>query len=254
MLEETVAQMKGDGVNRALAIILAAYSSYSSCRQYREDIARAQASSGAEAMQVDKIRAFFNHPSFIAANADRVREAIEQLSGRGEQGFHLAFTSHSIPISMAQTCDYERQIREACRLVSEAVGIGPENWTSVYQSRSGRPQDPWLGPDILDHLRELKQRGVSQVLIHPIGFLSDHLEVMYDLDVEARALCDELGLDMVRSRTVGTHASFVTMLRLVVEERIGTGAELVRAAVGRFGAVPDVCPEGCCPPPVRRGV
>ena len=106
--------------------------------------------------------------------------------------------------------------------MAEAAGIGPRRWASVYQSRSGRPDDPWLGPDILDHLRDLKQRGVSRVLIHPIGFLSDHLEVMYDLDVEAKALCDELGLEMVRSRTVGTHPRFVTMLRMLVEERIGT--------------------------------
>jgi protoporphyrin/coproporphyrin ferrochelatase len=251
MLGETVAQIKADGVKRALAIVLAAYSSYSSCRQYREDIARAQTSSDADAVRIDKVRAFYNHPEFIAANTDRVREAIDRFSGRDDGGLQLAFTSHSIPMSMAETCDYERQIRETCRLVAEGAGIGPERWASVYQSRSGRPEDPWLGPDILDHLRELKQRGVSQVVIHPIGFLSDHLEVMYDLDVEARALCDELGLDMVRSRTVGTHARFVTMLRMLVEERIGADSPPGRASVGMYGPSHDVCPDGCCPPPAR---
>lgn len=251
MLGDTVAQMKGDGVKRAVAIVLAAYSSYSSCRQYREDIARAQSASSASAMQIDKVRAFFNHPEFIAANTERVREALPQLSGRDDGSLRIAFTSHSIPRSMAQTCDYEQQIRETCRLVAEAAGIGPERWTSVYQSRSGRPEDPWLGPDILDHLRELKQRGFSQVLIHPIGFLSDHLEVMYDLDVEARTLCDELDLEMLRSRTVGTHVRFVTMLRLLIEERMGTALQTARASTGLYGPCHDVCPDDCCPPPLR---
>jgi ferrochelatase len=161
------------------------------------------------------------------------------------------FTAHSIPLPLAQTCDYERQIRETCRLVALEVGIDTGSWSAVYQSRSGRPEDPWLGPDILDHLRELKQRGVSQTVIHPIGFLSDHLEVMYDLDVEARTLCDELGLLMVRSRTVGTHPRFVTMLRMLVEERMGTPSPTARAFIGLYGRSHDVCADDCCPPPVR---
>jgi protoporphyrin/coproporphyrin ferrochelatase len=251
MLADTLAGMTRDGVKRMLAIVLAAYSSYSSCRQYREDIARARAGAGEDAPQVDKVRVFYNHPEFIAANAERVREALEGISVEREEGFHLAFTSHSIPVSMAQNCDYAQQIREACRLVADAVGIAPERWGSVYQSRSGRPEDPWLGPDILDHLRDLKQRGVARVLIHPIGFLSDHVEVLYDLDTEALALCGELGLEMVRSRTVGTHPRFVTMLRMLVEERIGAGPAGARACVGIYGASHDVCPEGCCPAPAR---
>jgi protoporphyrin/coproporphyrin ferrochelatase len=252
MIEETVAKLKADGVKHALAIVLAAYSSYSSCRQYREDIARAQAFAGADALQIDKLRVFYNHPEFIAANADRVRAAIERLSVQDETRLQLAFTSHSIPLSMAHTCDYERQIEETCRLVAESVGFGPEQWASVYQSRSGRPQDPWLGPDILDHLKGLKQRGVSQVLIHPIGFLSDHLEVMFDLDVEAKALCDELGIEMVRSGAVGTHPRFVTMLRMLVQERIGVASGAERVSVGLYGPSHDECPENCCPPPARR--
>jgi protoporphyrin/coproporphyrin ferrochelatase len=254
MLEDTVAKLKGNGVKRALAIVLAAYSAYSSCRQYREDIARAQASAGANALQIDKLRVFYNHPEFIAANAERVREAIEPWPRTHDDEFHLAFTSHSIPLSMAQSCDYGRQIRETCRLVALAVGVGPERWASVYQSRSGRPEDPWLGPDILDHLKELKQRGVPQVLIHPIGFLSDHLEVLYDLDVEAKSLCDELGIEMARSRTVGTHSRFVTMLRMLVEERIGATLHAQRLSMGLFGPSHDVCPETCCLPPARRQV
>jgi protoporphyrin/coproporphyrin ferrochelatase len=252
MLGDTLAGMTRDGVKRALAIVLAAYSSYSSCRQYGEDIARARAGVGEEAApQVDKVRVFYNHPEFIAANAERVREALAPFSGWGEEGFQVAFTSHSIPGPMAQNCDYARQIEETCRLVADAVGIGPERWASVYQSRSGRPEDPWLGPDILDHLKDLKQRGTERVLIHPIGFLSDHVEVLYDLDTEARGLCAELGLEMVRSRTVGTHLRFVTMLRLLVEERIGAGTQTARACVGIYGPSHDVCPEGCCPAPAR---
>ena len=246
MLGDAVAQMKGDGIKRALAIVLAAYSSYSSCRQYREDIARAQVDSGSNAPRIDKVRVFYNHPEFIAANTERVREALKRISDERRGHVHLAFTSHSIPLSMALNCDYQRQIEETCRLVAEAVEFGSERWASVYQSRSGRPEDPWLGPDILDHLRELKQRGVSRVLIHPIGFLSDHLEVMYDLDVEANALCDELGIEMVRSRTVGSHPRFVTMLRMLVEERIGVTAPTERVSVGLFGPGDDVCAETCC--------
>jgi ferrochelatase len=251
MLEDSLVEMTARGVKRALAIVLAAYSSYSSCRQYREDIGRAQAAAGANAPQIDKVRVFYNHPEFIAANTERVGDALERFSARGESLAHLAFTAHSIPLSMAQTCDYEKQLRETCRLVAEAAGIGAERSALVYQSRSGRPEDPWLGPDILDHLKNLTERGVKQVVIHPVGFLSDHLEVLYDLDVEARVLCDELGLQMVRSRTVGAHPRFVTMLRMLVEERIGAGPQQARAAVGIHGPSHEVCPESCCLPPPR---
>ena len=251
MLEDTLVEMTARGVKRSLAIVLAAYSSYSSCRQYREDIARAQAAAGANAPEVDKVRVFYNHPEFIAANAERVGEMLESFTALGDGKVHLAFTAHSIPLSMAQTCDYEKQLRETCRLVAEAVGFDTERWALVFQSRSGRPEDPWLGPDILDHLKNLKERGVKQVVIHPVGFLSDHLEVIYDLDVEARVLCDELGLQMFRSRTVGAHSRFVTMLRMLVEERIGAGPQQGRPAVGIHGPSHDVCPESCCLPPPR---
>ena len=152
---------------------------------------------------------------------------------------------------MARNCNYEQQLREACRLVAEEVGIEPGRFETVYQSRSGRPEDPWLEPDILDHLKDLHRRGVKDVVIHPIGFLSDHVEILYDLDEEARHLCDELGLGMVRSRSVGTHPRFVSMLRELIEERIRSVPDSARRAVGRFGPSHDVCPELCCPPPAR---
>jgi ferrochelatase len=252
MLADTLAAMTAGGCRRSLAIVLAAYSSYSSCRQYREDIERARASAGDNAPRVDKVRVFYNHPDFIAANADRVREALGAIAAvDGESMPHLAFTAHSIPVSMARNCDYERQLTETCLRVAEAVGVQPGRWQLVYQSRSGRPQDPWLEPDILDHLRDLMDRGVRNVIIHPIGFLSDHIEVLYDLDEEARRLSNGLGLKMVRSRTVGVHPRFIAMLCELIHERIGAIPESNRRAIGRYGPGHDVCPELCCPPPAR---
>jgi protoporphyrin/coproporphyrin ferrochelatase len=251
MLPSTLSEMTAAGYRKSLAVVLAAYSSYSSCRQYREDIERARATVGEHAPWVGKLRVFYNHPDFIAVNAERVREALGAISEERRASTHLAFTAHSIPMSMAGQCDYERQLAETCRLVAEAVAIGPDRWRLVYQSRSGRPQDPWLEPDILDHLRDLKRQDVSAVVIHPIGFLSDHMEVLFDLDEEAHQLSEEMGLEMIRSRTVGVHPRFVGMLRELIQERIGEIPEPARRAVGLFGASHDVCPELCCPPPAR---
>ncbi len=190
--------------------------------------------------------------SFIHANAERVREALGTIAAiNGQTEAHLAFTAHSISMSMARNCDYERQLTETCRLVADAVGVERGRWQLVYQSRSGRPEDPWLEPDILDHLRNLKQRGIHNVVVHPIGFLSDHLEVLYDLDEEARRLASELGLNMVRSRTVGVHPAFVSMLVMLILERIGDIPAEDRPAAGQYGPSHDFCPASCCPPPVR---
>lgn len=249
MLPDTLREMTDAGVKKALAVVLAAYSSYSSCRQYREDIERARESAGLDAPTFDKLRVFYNHPNFIAANADRVREALDRLPPNLRASAQLAFTAHSIPTSMADRSDYERQLSETCRLVAETVGVASECWKLVYQSRSGRPIDPWLGPDILDHLSTLKQEGAGAVVIHPIGFLSDHMEVLFDLDEEACQKCASLSLPMVRSATVGTHPRFVGMLRELIVERM-SGASSPRA-VGRFGPNHDVCPLDCCPAPAR---
>ncbi|MCA1686760.1 MAG: ferrochelatase, partial [Planctomycetia bacterium] len=194
MLAETVAEMTRAGVHRAVGVVLAAYSSYSSCRQYREDVQKAQESVGPGAPVVDKVRVFYNHPDFIAANADRVAAALDRLPDDLRGDAHLAFTAHSIPGSMAANCAYESQLAETSRLVAEAVGIGPDRRKLVYQSRSGRPTDPWLEPDIRDHLRDLHGRGVGAVVVHPVGFLSDHMEVLFDLDEEARQTSEALGL------------------------------------------------------------
>jgi protoporphyrin/coproporphyrin ferrochelatase len=250
MLGDTLKAMTDAGVTRALALVLAAYSSYSSCRQYREDIENARVLAGPNAPVLDKIRVFYNHPDFIAANASRVAEAIEQLPEDRRKSVQIAFTAHSIPSSMAQNCDYERQLSETCRVVAESLGIGSDRWRLVYQSRSGRPTDPWLEPDILDHLAALKEQGVSEVVVHPIGFLSDHLEVLYDLDHEAMRKADELSLHMVRAGTVGVDRGFIGMLRKLIQERVSGAVD--RPTVGRFGPNPDVCGTLCCLPPQAR--
>jgi ferrochelatase len=248
LLADTLRQMKADGVSRALAFVTSAYSSYSSCRQYREDIARAQEAVGAGAPAVDKIRAFHNHPGFIEVVADRVRQTLATIPPDRRGSAHLIYTAHSIPLSMAQTCDYEKQLHETARLVADAVGH--PDWRLVYQSRSGPPSQPWLGPDILDYLRELKTQGISSdVVIAPIGFVSDHLEILFDLDTQAREVCEELGLHMVRAQTAGTHPRFITMIRELIHERIDE--KQPRLALGFLAPRPDLCPIDCCPMPSR---
>jgi len=241
MLADTVRKMRDDGVRRAAAFVMSAYSSYSGCRQYLEDIARASEAVGPGAPEIDKLRLFYNHPGFIEPMTEHVRDALRRLPGAA-----LVYTAHSVPVTMAATSRYEAQLREACRLVSEQ--LDRHDWRLVYQSRSGPPSQPWLGPDIGEHLREIAAAGVREVVIAPIGFISDHLEVLYDLDTEARALCDQLGLKMVRAATVGNHPSFVRMIRELVLERMG---ELPPRWLGDLGPDPDVCAPDCCAAPVR---
>ena len=248
LLPDTLQEMKDAGVRQALAFVTASYSSWSSCRQYRENIADAQTAVGEEAPEVDKIRAFYNHPDFVATNAELVQQSLDQIPEERRGQTQLAFTAHSIPNSMSDTCDYEQQLTECCRLVAEAVGVSTDRWQLVYQSRSGRPQDPWLEPDICDHLADLKKNGAGDVVVVPIGFLSDHMEVLFDLDCEAVDACKELGLNMVRSQTAGTHPRFVGMIRKLIQERI---ADAPLEAIGEFGPSHNVCPLDCCPAPKR---
>ncbi len=251
MLTDTLRQMKADGVRRALAFVTSAYSSYSSCRQYREDIARAQEAVGEGAPVVDKIRVFHNHPGFVAALVDRVQDALAKIPQDRRETAHLIYTAHSIPLGMAQTSDYEKQLKETGRLVADQLGRKDGAWQLVYQSRSGSSSQPWLGPDILDYLRELKTQGGSpDVVIAPIGFVSDHMEILFDLDTEARELCAKLGLHMLRAETVGTHPTFISMIRELILERTNEGQP--RRALGVLGPRPDVCAEDCCPMPRRQ--
>ena len=246
-LPDAMRQMRDAGVGRALAFMTSAYSSYSGCRQYRENIAAAQAEVGEGSPAVDKLRVFYNHPGFIEACADRVRTAQAQLRNAGVPPRFVA-TAHSIPMSMASTSNYEQQLRETARLVAERCGFAEHDL--VYQSRSGPPSQPWLEPDILDHLRALHAQGVCQVIATPLGFISDHLEVLYDLDTEASDLAKELGIEFIRAQTAGTHPAFITAIRELIEERLNPS--LPRLAVGVYEPNHDVCPANCCPPPPQR--
>jgi ferrochelatase len=250
LLADTLRQMKQDGIQRALAFVTSAYSSYSGCRQYRENIAKAQSEVGAGTPEVDKLRVFFNHPGFIDATVERVRDALAEIPENAKQNVQIIYTAHSIPMSMANTSDYEKQLQEVRRLVS--VEIGHTNDALVYQSRSGAPGQPWLEPDMLDYLRRVKaEKLASAVVLAPISFLSDHMEVLYDLDIEAHQLCDSLGLPMSRAKTVGVHPKFIGMIRELILERMNPETE--RRALGTLGVRADVCPADCCPAPQRMG-
>lgn len=250
MLADTLQQVKIDGVKRALAFVTSAYSSYSSCRQYRENIAKAQQAVGQGAPDVDKIRVFYNHPGFVEANIAQVRAALEKIPASHRDAARIAYTAHSIPQSMALSCNYHRQLLEVAGLVSSALGRAAD--LLVFQSRSGPASQPWLEPDIRDHIRNLKQQDATDLVIAPIGFVSDHMEVMYDLDTEAANLCEELGINMVRAATPGTHPRFIRMVRELIMERMNSDAP--RLTLGTFGANPDLCLADCCPAPARSSV
>ena len=249
LLPDTLRRMRDDGVRQALAFMTSAYSSYSGCRQYRENVAAAQAEVGEGAPKIDKLRAFYNHPGFIEASAARVHEALSKLALNGDSGPRILFTAHSIPSSMADTSAYRAQLQETSRLVAESAGN--LRWDLVFQSRSGPPTQPWLEPDILDQLRQLHADDVRDVVVAPIGFISDHMEVLYDLDTEAVDLARELQMNMVRAGTVGTHPAFLKMIRQLICERLSPNEP--KLAVGLFSPNHDVCPAGCCPPPRKVG-
>lgn len=241
-LTDTLDQMRQDGIHRALAFVTSAYSSYSGCRQYREDIQQARERVGEGAPFVDKIRVFYNHPAFVEVNADHLHEALSQIPTERRESASVVFTAHSIPLSMASQSAYEAQLMEASRLVAEAVGV--QSWQLVYQSRSGSPSQPWLEPDILDYLKTLHDRESTDVVILPIGFVSDHIEVLYDLGYEAKALADELGLNLIVAPTVGNDPRYIRMIRDLIIERLTINPD--RPALGDRGANHDLCPADCC--------
>ncbi|MCH2212474.1 MAG: ferrochelatase [Fuerstiella sp.] len=241
MLDATFQEMQDHGVKRVLSFVTSAFSSYSGCRQYREDVIRFRSAVDADEIKVDKLRVFYNHPDFIEVVADCVHQAIVALDLN-----HLpmvVFTAHSIPSGMAAACDYEQQLRESCSLVANHLDLPTDKWALVYQSRSGRPQDPWLDPDICDFIETLHSQGICDLVLSPIGFISDHMEVLFDLDTEARNVCERLNINMRRASTPGIHPQFIRMVRKLFQERL-SGTE--REAIGRFPANHDVCPEDCC--------
>ena len=223
-LKDTLAEMSRAGIRRAVGLIAAAHRSYSSCTQYKENVAEARASLAREGLsdvEVTYVGDWHAHDGFIAANAARAGDAIARLPPTQQDRAELIFTAHSIPVSMAQRYPYRLQFEETARLVAARMNAGRsiERWLDhsvVYQSRSGRPEDPWLGPDICEYLQAMPGRRVSAAVISPIGFLIDHVEVLYDLDVEAAALASQIGLTIARAGTVGDHPLFLDMLADVV--------------------------------------
>ncbi|HKD98130.1 MAG TPA: ferrochelatase [Micromonosporaceae bacterium] len=253
-LADTLREMAGAGVRRALAFVTSAYGSYSSCRQYLDDIEAARAAVGADAPAVDKLRHYHDHPGHIAAHVDAVTRALSTLPAERRSTTRLVYTAHSIPLSMAAgsgpgggTGRYEAQLREVAGLVT-AQAAPDLGWDLVWQSRSGPPHIPWLAPDVNDHLEALAAAGTTGVVVSPIGFISDHLEVAWDLDEEAAGTAQRLGLDFARAATPGVHPAFVDTVVELVRERTDSGVP--RRALG---AVPtwDSCPADCCRAPAR---
>ncbi|WP_342661109.1 Ferrochelatase [Rhodococcus ruber] len=259
MIEDTVAAMRGDGVRNALVFPTSAWGGYSGCRQYHEDIARARAAVGDDAPALTKLRHFYDHPLFLAAVADAVAAARAQLPADRRDAARLVFTAHSVPTAADATGGppdlgghlYSQQVAEAARLVATATGTGDHDL--VWQSRSGPPQVPWLEPDIVDHLDALHARGIDAVVVVPVGFVSDHLEVVWDLDTEARDRAAELGMAFVRAATAGTDPRFVQMVRELVRERLDGAAPVRRGTEPLLGVGcnGELCAPECCRPPAR---
>jgi protoporphyrin/coproporphyrin ferrochelatase len=283
-LADAVRAMADDGVQRAVAFVTSAYSSYSSCRQYLDDIERARAAAGPDAPVIDKIRRFFNHPGFIEPFAGNARAALATLPAEVREDAHLVFTAHSVPVAMADASGprggggrYVAELTEAARLVAERICGGTHPWSLAYQSRSGPPSQPWLEPDVRDHIGELAKSGARAVVVIPVGFVSDHMEVRHDLDVEAAQTAQSLGLEFVRVATPGTHPRFAAMITELVRERMalaegtevagaepeGTDPDSARpdstvsdntkpgdgawpAALGSLGVPSQTCPADCC--------
>jgi ferrochelatase len=228
MLADTVERMRADGIRHALALATSAYGSYSGCRQYREDLDRAAATIPG-APVIDKLRPFSADPGFIEAAAARVSEALEKLPGAD-----IVYTAHSVPLSMSQSSPYEQQLHAACAEINRLIGKDSAA-TLVFQSRSGPPGQPWLEPDIGDYIRHTNSK---RLIVVPIGFLSDHMEVLFDLDTEAAEIARERGIEFVRAGTVGTHPAFVSAIR-----------KMVGAAIANGGVA--TCPPDCCQAPQR---
>ncbi len=241
LLPETMAKMQADGIERAIAYVTSAFASYHSCRKYREDLYAASAPLEAAPI-IDKLRLGFNHPGFIAAVIDRVRATLATLPARRQAAAALLFTAHSLPESMAKDSHYQLQLREACQLV--AAGLERQQWDLVYQSNNASYGESWLQPDIGDALQQLGEAGVADAVVVPIGFVCDHMEVVLDLDLEARAKAERAGVNMLRAATVGTHPAYVRMVRELIAERMTPAPQ--RRSLGSLGPSHDFCPANCC--------
>ena len=271
-LVDTLRELAADGHRRVLVLATSAYANYSGCRQYRENLAaaltqlREEGAPGAAELRLDKLRHFYNHPGFVQPMVDHTLAALAELPEGVREGARLAFTTHSIPDALADTSGapddpargrpggaYVAQHLETAGLVAEAVaeatGVAGRPWELVYQSRSGSPHTPWLEPDICDHLAAVHAEGAPAVVMVPIGFVSDHMEVVYDLDTQATEQAEALGLPVSRARTVGADPRFAAAVRDLVLERAGSarGERPARCALGALGPSHDLCPVDCCP-------
>ena len=257
-LADTVRRMADDGVERAVAFVTSAYSSYSACRQYRDDIEKAVAAVGPRAPRIDKIRPYFNHPGFIEPFAANAEAALDTLPPDAAGGARLVFTAHSVPLGMAAASGsvaagtaragaaggrYAAELAEASRLIAERTRGGSLPHDLVYQSRSGPPGQPWLEPDIRDHLESLAKDGVPAVVVVPVGFVSDHMEVVHDLDVEAAQTAASLGVPFARAKAPGSSPRFASMVCELVAERV-SGAP--PRSLGDLGPAAGECPADCC--------
>jgi ferrochelatase len=240
-LADAVRQMQLDGIRRAAAFVTSAYAGYSSCRQYLEGLEEARLASGGGAPELVKLRPFFNHPGFVTPFADGLRAARSEAGSAAP----LLMSAHSIPCAAAASSDYERQVAETARLVAEGAGEAPDSWSLVFQSRSGSPQQPWLGPDVNDALRDLSGHPSTAIVV-PIGFVSDHMEVVYDLDRQAAATAASRDMRLLRTATPSADPRFVAMILELVEEAEGRRRP---SWLGNLGPAPFPCAVGCCPPP-----
>lgn len=262
---DVLREIYADGHRRVLSLVTSAYSSYSGCRQYRENLAQALIDADLEGrMSVDKVRHYFDHPGFVLPFANGLVEALKTLAKEGFafSDIHIFFTTHSIPISMAQTSGPESMrgtsedsvyVAQHKATVNAIFGIARKefalslpDWSLVYQSRSGAPHMPWLEPDIGDALRDTASAGTKAVVVIPIGFVSDHIEIVWDLDNEAKAIANTEGLRFIRVATPGKSEEFVSGLVDLVQERL---ANLERKALSPLGPWADFCTVGCCPNP-----
>ncbi len=256
-LADTLRQMRDDGIRRAACLVTSAYSSYSGCRQYRENLAEAVATVGEGAPQLDRLRHYFNHPGFVEPMVDATLSALAGLGDSARRDAHVLFVTHSIPESMNDTAGpeggaYVAQHRAVVDEVGERVRqeTGHRYATElVFCSRSGPPHVPWLEPDVNDRIEELARQGVGGVVVVPIGFVSDHMEVIYDLDTEAQATAEKAGVEFARAATAGVDPRFVAMVRDLLLERaaVERGEEVRRESVGALAPSWDRCPVGCCP-------
>jgi ferrochelatase len=243
LLTDTVKQMTEDGIKRVVAFATSGYSSYSSCRQYLENIEAACQLAGPNAPQIEKIKPFYNHPDFIATNVDNLLMALSSISEARRAAAEIVFTAHSIPMTMANACLYESQLKETAKLVMQESGLN-NNWCLAYQSRSGPLSQPWLEPDINLCIKEIAQNNGQDVLIAPIGFVSDHMEILFDLDTEAKQLCQALNIGYSRAKTAGTHPRFISMIKKLVESKIENISIPPIAQDNRPNGL--LCQPGCC--------